>query len=85
MDRVIVTSPFCGILYMQVCAIADATDEEILEVCNTKNPSGTTMGWANVIRENREVGTMDNPKKKVNLAPVQCKDYPDRKHFIAVC
>ncbi len=54
MDRVVVTIPFSGICYMQVCAVSDATDEEILEVANSKNPSGTTNGWVEVAREDYE-------------------------------
>ena len=46
MDRVVVTNMWCGIVHMQVCAVEDATDNEILVVCNRKNPSGTTNGWS---------------------------------------
>jgi hypothetical protein len=35
---------------MQVCCEKDATDEEILSVCNRENPSGTHNGWSSVIR-----------------------------------
>ena len=72
MERVIVTNPFNGLCHMQVCAIADATDEEILEVCNRENPSGTSLGWCGVIREG-------------DGAPVQCQDFPDRTHFLVNC
>jgi hypothetical protein len=72
MARVIVTRFMVGICHMQVCAIADVTDEEILEVCNRENPSGTTAGWGKVIREG------DGKHR-------QCSDYPDRMHFLVEC
>jgi hypothetical protein len=50
-ERVVVTRAFLGICHMQVCAVADATDEEILTTCNSQNPSGTSGGWSRVIRE----------------------------------
>lgn len=75
MSRVIVTKPFCGLLYMQVCACKDATDEEILVVCNRENPAGTSLGWANVIRSAEE-------KEKL---PVQCADDSERMHFLVNC
>lgn len=72
MKRVIITNPFVGILYMQVCAIHDASNEEILAICNKENPSGTTNGWGVVIREG-------------DMKPVQCKEYSERKHFLISC
>jgi hypothetical protein len=57
---------------MQVCATKDVTDEEILEVCNRKNPTGTSWGWTNVIREG-------------DGAPVQCEQVADRHHMLIVC
>lgn len=61
---------------MQVCAVADATDEEILEVANVENPSGTRNGWSKVAREDYE---------NENARPVVCADDPNRKHFILIC
>ena len=37
MKRVVVTQPMIGICYMQVCAVTDASDEEILEVARENN------------------------------------------------
>lgn len=74
MKKVIVTQPFLGIWHMQVCAESQASDEEILDVCNTENPSGTSLGWCKVIRQDEG-----------NLNPVQCADYADRTHFIIAC
>jgi hypothetical protein len=75
--RVIITAPFVGIFHMQVCATLDATDEEILSVCNAENPSGTEMGWAEVIREaNAEAD---------NMKPVVCATHSDRRHFLVMC
>lgn len=69
MDRVIVTRAMVGIAHMQVCAVEDATDEEILRVCNRENPSGTSLGWCEVYRQN----------------PVVCLTYPERRHFLVGC
>jgi hypothetical protein len=77
LDRVVVTRPFVGLLYMQVCACNDATDEEILEVCNSKNECGTTNGWMSVIR---------SPEADAeNTGPVPCVDHADRTHFLVAC
>lgn len=76
-DRVFITKRFAGLGTMQVCTASDATDEEILSVCNqdtdkilnsqeieTDHPT-----WNHVIREGE-------------LAPVQCEKHPSRKHII---
>jgi hypothetical protein len=76
MNRVMITNPMIGICYMQVCAVHDATDEEILEYANKHNPAGTTHGWAKVARENHE---------RENFRPVVCDEDPDRRHFILIC
>lgn len=78
MDRVVVTRSMVGLFGMQVCAISDATDEEILKVCNEQNKSGTSNGWCRVIREWRD-------EWDENMLPVKCADYPDRTHFIVTC
>jgi hypothetical protein len=72
MHRVMILKGIVGICHMQVCAAADATDEEILTVCNRENPSGTTNGWLSVIREG-------------DGAPVTCADDAGRTHFLASC
>ena len=75
MKRVVCTRLFCGICHMQVCAAADATDEEILEVCNLENPSGTGNGWSRVLRAADEHGE----------GPVPCLQNPERNHILVVC
>lgn len=75
-ERVEITRPIVGICVMQVCAVADATDEEILGVCNRLNPAGTEHGWTRVIREGAEHGAM---------LPVVCSNSPNRKHFLVTC
>jgi len=72
MNRVVVTRPVVGICYMQVCAVKDATDEEILRVANSENPSGTHNGWMTVIRQGKG-------------KPVTCSDDKGRKHFLLSC
>lgn len=74
MDRVTVSRSVVGICHMQVCAVADATDAEILKVCNGENPSGTQAGWTTVIREGED-----------NQRPVQCQSLGDRLHFLVSC
>lgn len=74
--RVIVTKFFNGIASMQVCAVADATDEEILSVCNAENPSGTSLGWCEVVRQD-----LDHP----NRNPVACADDASRVHLLVYC
>lgn len=80
-ERVIVSKAMVGICGMQVCAVADATDEEILAVCNSENPAGTTNGWGEVVRAPEE-GSMF---KTENSVPVACAEFPDRKHFLVLC
>lgn len=75
LPRVLVTNIFCGLFYMQVCAVDDVTDEEILEVCNRENPSGTTGGWCGVVRDN------SHPAGE-NAAPGKCEDHTGRTHFL---
>ena len=75
MDRVLITKPIVGIAHMQVCAKAEATDDEILATCNGSNPSGTTHGWGVVIREDDHTGA----------GPVVCGAHPDRLHILVMC
>lgn len=74
-NRVMVTRPVVGIWHMQVCAVADATDEEILTVCNRENPSGTSLGWTTVERSPEGEPT----------APVACANDPTRHHLLVSC
>ena len=76
MKRVEITRMMLGICHMQVCAMHDATDEEILDVANAENPAGTTNGWVKVCRDDEE----DEDKR-----PVVCEDDIDRRHFLLVC
>jgi len=70
--RVIVTNPFHGICHMQVCAAKDATDDEILRVYNTENPSGTTLDWCTVVHDG-------------DGAPAVCANDADRLHILVAC
>ena len=76
MNKVVITKPVMGICHMQVCAEKDSTDEDILEVCNSENPSGTSGGWSFVIRKDEKYPQCD---------PVQCVDDRDRLHFMVGC
>jgi len=66
---VIITRGIVGICHMQVCIVKDATDEEILKVCNGENPSGTSLGWSTVLRH--DAVTCDDDKERQHLL-VQC-------------
>lgn len=77
MNRVVVSRAMVGIYGMQVCACKDASDDEILNVCNTENPAGTSNGWTCVIRDAEREG----PK----CVPAQCADDPERMHFLVTC
>ncbi len=80
--NVLVTRSFYGICSMQVCAHKNATDDEILAVCNGENPSGTSNGWAKVVRESEgDDSLFAGPTK----APVVCADDPERLHIIVNC
>lgn len=75
--RVVITRPFVGLVGMQVCAVKDVSDEEVLRVCNLENPSGTSLGWCNVIRQ----AGLDRQQQN----PVACSDDPGRLHFLVGC
>lgn len=77
MEKIVVTRPILGLAHMQVCALATATDEEILAVCNRDNPSGTSLGWSRVYR--------NKTGKDKEWAPVQCLNEDERLHFIVGC
>ena len=74
MARVDVSRPYVGICHMQACAVKDASDAEILAVCNRENPSGTSLGWTTVIREGAK-----------QQEPVACEQAPERLHFLVSC
>lgn len=79
MKAVEITRSMVGICHMQVCVAKEATDDEILAVCNESNPSGTGMGWSFVCRgsEDSFLGT--------SMAPCACAQRPDRLHLIVGC
>lgn len=68
---------FANLIFMQVCAHKDATDNEILEVCNLENPAGTENGWSAVRHE--------DDSQWGATAPVQCADDPTRTHYLVSC
>jgi hypothetical protein len=78
--RVIVTRPMIGLCYMQVCVVADATDEEILQACNDENPAGTRNGWTTVVRH-ADLDGMADPAGH----PVVCSTHADRLHVLVSC
>lgn len=74
MNRVEIINPFAGLAAMIVCAESDATDKEILSVCNRDNYAGTKNGWIRVLREGDEYER-----------PVPCNEFPNRLHFVVLC
>ncbi len=67
-----------AICFMQVCAVADATDEEILLTCNTENNNGTlSHPWSAVHRE------CDRERGIDGAGP--CEEIPGRLHFLVSC
>lgn len=81
LGRVEVSRYIVGICGMQVCAVGDATDEEMLAVANSQNPSGTSAGWTYVHRESNA----DHELLSDQCLPGQCADHADRKHFLIFC
>ena len=69
------TAGLASIYTMQVCAVDDASDEEILSVCNIENPAGTTNGWSEVIRKDTDRAA----------GRVPCADVPGRWHYLVQC
>jgi len=76
MNKVVVSRNYNGLCSMQVCVEPDATDEEILNVCNTENPSGTKGGWSHVVREDKE-----HPHRN----PTPCLQDEGRIHILVDC
>ena len=73
MNRVVITFPSVGVAHMQVCAVKDATDEEILAKC-AENVAGTPHGWTTVLRQEGKT-----------YSPVLCEIHPGRVHFFVMC
>lgn len=77
--RVLVLLPYLGIASMAVCAVKDATDQEILEVANKENPLPPTalaaIEWSKV---RRDLG-------KSAFWPHSCMVCAGRKHFQLEC
>ena len=80
MKRVEITRGIVGICHMQVCVEADASDEEILAVCNAENPSGTSLGWTTVYRK---PSSEDSLLK--DSGPVTCAGDSKRLHILVAC
>ena len=74
MNRVVITKPIVGVAHMQVCAVKDATDEEILAKC-AENVAGTQHGWTTVLRQEDK-----------SWGPTPCfADISGRVHFYVMC
>lgn len=81
MDKVVVTRAMVGVCHMQVCAANDATDSEILAVCNRENPAGTSFGWTTVIRS----ADPEDTEFWGDTSPVACESDITRTHFLVSC
>lgn len=58
-----------GLFNIQVCS--KLSEEKALEWVREAHPAGTTGNWQKPIEK--------------KLGPVQCKEYPDRKHYVFAC
>jgi hypothetical protein len=81
MIEVIHTRGLMNLFAMRVCALSDATDDEILATCNRENPSGTERGWTEVVR----VADDSSPLRTENKLPVKCSEHEGKMHFIVLC
>lgn len=77
-EDVVVTKPFIGLLYMQVCAYGEVPPQRVEDRANALNPSGTSTGWHIIVVDEPEE---DGPSK----APVRCADDPARVHYLLNC
>ena len=80
--RVLVTVPYAGLRAMQVCVVDDATDQEILAVCNRENPLRVSGGWHTVVKDAEHARNIGVDEA---AAPVKCVECPGRIHKIAIC
>jgi len=82
--RVIDGSPYGGSPVMQVCAVLDATDEEILKTCNSQDELKSHNDWTTVMRD------PDKFNLSSNWRPVECGDAEKcgqgpRLHIFVIC
>jgi hypothetical protein len=77
-EDVVVTKPFIGLLYMQVCAYGEVPPDRVEERANALNPSGISNGWHIILADDPDD---DGPPK----TPVPCADYPARLHYLLSC
>lgn len=82
-ERVMLTGLFAGLFSQHVCVVPDATDEEILKVCNdyegVVNPS-TWHRWTIVVRD--EAAADRANIKWEDAKPGQCVECPPRIHMV---
>lgn len=83
-QRVCVTMPYAGLRAMQVCAVEDATDEEILKVCNEENPQMVSGGWHTVVRTEEQAMELA-AWGGTSAIPGKCADCPGRLHILVLC
>jgi len=77
--RVTVSKPMLGLCFMQICAVDDATDEELLACARMCNPCGTQNGWSKVHR------TLEDCDGAAMNMPGPCAEYEGRTHFLISC
>jgi len=66
------------VLFSIVCAVKDATDDEILQTLNSQYPSETSNGWCVVVRPGKEA-------YNENQMPIPCQDDSERQHIMVAC
>jgi hypothetical protein len=64
-----------GIVYLSVCAVKELTRDEVEIEVNKISPTGISSQWK----------ISDEPFSDGSPNPCQCKDDPNRLHYIMVC
>ena len=81
-ERVFLTGLYAGVWSNHVCVVPDATDEEILAVCNANEPSvyGKKYRWTRVIRTEEDAKAIGVSWK--DAKPGTCLECPPRIHMV---
>lgn len=66
-----------GLLQMQVCVPATATDQSVVDYANITNPAGTEGGWF-IVKQGHELLGGDDER-------VQCQENNDNVHIVLIC
>lgn len=73
MDRVVAYA--IGFVHTSVCAVEDATPDEIRGAANSASPTGLGHGW--------EISLENFASGELNGCP--CNEHEGRRHWLLVC